>query len=248
MEERRDLIVEERFCGPPGVGNGGYVAGLLAGRLADRAEVVLRRPTPLATPLRLREGDEAWELVVEATGEPVATGRPGRPVLSLLDPPAAPSFERAGEVAAGAPPHPFPRCFVCGPQRGEGDGLRVTAGALAPGRFEQVAATWIPDASLCGEGREVRAPFVWAALDCPGATAALDDHRQPVLLARMRGELFGPVFVGERCVVLGWRIARDGRKHTTGTALYGEDGRLCGASEQLWIEPRPGGPHSSRAN
>ena len=42
----------------------------------------------------------------------------------------------------------------------------------------------------------MRARFLWSALDCSGATAAMDDHTQPILLARMTGQLFAPVRVG----------------------------------------------------
>ena len=42
---------------------------------------------------------------------------------------------------------------------------------------------------------------------------------------------------GERCVVAGWPIERDGRKLHAGTALYGEDGEVLALSRQLWIEP-----------
>ena len=102
-----------------------------------------------------------------------------------------------------------------------------------------VASPWVPDASLCSDGERVDAPFLWSALDCPGAIVAMDGRPRPILLARITAELAGPVRRGERCVVVGWRIDRSGRKHTSGTALYGEDGRLRGVSEQLWIEPRP---------
>jgi hypothetical protein len=67
---------------------------------------------------------------------------------------------------------------------------------------------------------------------------AMAELPRPLLLARMTAELSGRVQSSERCVVVGWEIARDGRKHISGTALYGEDGTLRGASEQLWIEPR----------
>jgi hypothetical protein len=234
-------LVRERFCGPPEIGNGGYVAGLLAGPLEGPAEVTLLQPTPLGVPLSVLRRDGAWQLAIEKTGAVVAWARPAKPVLSLIAPPAPPSFETACEASLAARPHPFPRCFVCGPERRHGDGLRVLAGPIPPeGRLDVVAAPWVPDASLRGPGEGVADCFAWAALDCPGAAAALDDTLRPVLLARITGELFGPpARVGERCVVMGWRIACDGRKHLCGTALYGEDGELRGATEQLWIEPRP---------
>ena len=43
---------------------------------------------------------------------------------------------------------------------------------------------------------------------------------------------------GERCVVVGWPIERDGRKLHAGTALYGASGDVLAVSRQLWIEPR----------
>ena len=38
------LVIAPRFCGPPGSGNGGYVCGLIAGRLDGQGEITLRRP------------------------------------------------------------------------------------------------------------------------------------------------------------------------------------------------------------
>ena len=238
MHASERVIVNERFCGPPGSGNGGYVAGLIARRLGERAEVALRRPTPLETPLALRAGCGGWLLEQEADRTLLASGRPLEALVSQLPLPPSPGFARALAASAVAPEHPFPHCFVCGPERGAGDGLRIFAGPLQRGRFEMVAAPWVPDASLCEDGLHVDAPFLWSALDCPGAMVTMADQPRPVLLARMTAELTGRVRTGERCVVLGWRIARDGRKHHCGTALYGEDGTVRGASEQLWIEPR----------
>lgn len=233
------LIVNERFCGPPGTGNGGYVAGLLARPLGARVEVMLRRPTPIGAPLSMRPCGDGWQIESEDESVPLAQGRSVASwCISRLAPIPAPDFEQATRARRILPAHPFPRCFVCGPDRDEGDGLRIFAGPLVRGRYDVVAAPWIADASLCPDGEFVDTPFLWSALDCPGAMVAMEDQPRPILLARMTAELPGRVRRGERCVVVGWRIARDGRKHTTGTALYGADGTLRGASEQLWIEPR----------
>ena len=237
MADGERVVVDERFCGPPGTGNGGYVAGLVAGRVGVRAEVALRRPTPLATPLRLRPENGGWLLETEAVGELLVAGQQAAPVLPRLSAPPAPGFEQALRASESLHAHPFPHCFVCGPARAEGDGLRIFAAPLAQ-RDGVVAAPWIPDASLCSDGEQVDAPFLWSALDCPGAMVAMTEQPRPLLLARMTAELTGGVRRGERCVVVGWEIARDGRKHLSGTALYGEDGALRGVSSQLWIEPR----------
>jgi hypothetical protein len=37
--------------------------------------------------------------------------------------------------------------------------------------------------------------------------------------------------------VIGWHISSEGRKHEAGTALFDEDGELCGRAKAVWIEP-----------
>ena len=237
MERSERVIVKRRFCGPPETGNGGYVAGILAEGLGRCSEVTLRRPAPLEAPLLLRSGSDRRRLEAAAEGVLLAEARAvdARPPLA----PASPRYEqavRAGERALLR--HPFPHCFVCGPGRATGDGLRIFSGPLEAGCWDLVAAPWIPDASLCADGERVDSRFLWSALDCPGGMVAMGGEPRPVLLARITAELSGGVRRGERCVVVGWRVARDGRKHGCATALYGEDGRLRGASQQLWIEPK----------
>jgi len=239
--------VDERFCGPPGTGNGGYVSGLLAERLSGpggrrAVEVTLRLPTPVGTPLVAR-GEPDGSLQLVGDGDVLAVARA---VPALAAPEwatgAAPDFARARAASARASDeHPFPHCFVCGPARRPGDGLRIHVGPLetdARGRT-RMAAPWVPDPSLADATGRVRSRFLWAALDCPGGIAALAGRACPILLARMAAEMRGPVAIGERCVLTAWPIEREGRKHTMGTALYGEDGTLRGHSRQLWIEPRP---------
>jgi hypothetical protein len=46
------------------------------------------------------------------------------------------------------------------------------------------------------------------------------------------------VHVGESCMVVGWKIGSSGRKHEAGTAIFDEDGELCGRARAVWIEPR----------
>ncbi|HEX5065999.1 MAG TPA: hypothetical protein VFY49_07790 [Myxococcota bacterium] len=235
------LVVSERFCGPPGAGNGGYVAGLVAQRLGDRAEVTLRRPTPVEAPLSLCRAEDGWRLESAGDGAVLVEGREAEPVLTRMAIPPVPEFDVA--LAASrwtTSEHPYPHCFVCGPARQAGDGLRIFAGPLSCEHAGVVAGAWVPDASLAAADTQGRVEplFVWSALDCPGAMVVIAESPRPLLLARMVAEVAGSVRVGERCVVVGWRIAQEGRKHWSGTALYGEDGALRGASEQLWIEPR----------
>ena len=121
-----------------------------------------------------------------------------------------------------------------------GDGLRIFAGACAAGdagATPRVAAPWVPDAPLCLADGKVRPEFMWAALDCPGYFAARSDG-VPMLLASFTAHVDRRVHVDESCVVVGWRIRSDGRKHEVGTALFDDDGVLCAQAHALWIEPR----------
>ncbi|MCJ9705122.1 hypothetical protein MOV74_28970, partial [Bradyrhizobium sp. SHOUNA76] len=45
------IIIDKRYCGPPNSGNGGYVCGRLARHIPGGAEITLRAPPPLDTPL-----------------------------------------------------------------------------------------------------------------------------------------------------------------------------------------------------
>jgi len=62
-----------------------------------------------------------------------------------------------------------------------------------------------------------------------------------MLLAQFTLQLERLARVGEPCTVIGWAISSNGRKHEAGTALFGEDGELCGRARAVWVEPRPAG-------
>jgi hypothetical protein len=125
---------------------------------------------------------------------------------------------------------PFPQCFVCGAARAEGDGLRIFAGPVAG--QELVAATWTVREDTVGP------EFVWAALDCPGAYATGVPGRGVVVLGRLTAQVVRVPQAGERCVVVGWPLDTEGRKHGAGTALFTHDGELLGLAKALWVEPK----------
>jgi hypothetical protein len=242
------ITVASRFCGPPTSGNGGYVCGLLAGAVEDApggdVEVTLRRPPPLDRPLTittnaggatLHDGDS---LVAEAVGTTVDPEVP-EPV----------AFDDAARAAEGsrflrAPEeHPFPTCFVCGPHRAPGDGLRLFAWAV-PGR-DVVAAAWVPGDSLPhapGDPSRVADEIVWAALDCPSSFSMYLEPQlePPYVLGRLAAHLGAPVHVGGRYVVTGWRVAVDGRKLFAGSALRDRHGALVAYARATWIQLPPG--------
>ncbi len=240
------IRIESRFCGPPDSGNGGYSAGLLAARLSGAVEVTLRSPPPLETPLNVATTSEAVKLL---HGQRLVAE--ARQTSLELEIPEPPSFEHATELTryyVGHRKHHFPTCFVCGPARAVGDGLRIFPGSEQP--EEDVAAPWTVDASVAGAGGVVGPELVWAALDCVGYFAVASPEYPVALLGRMTAEVHGAPLVGEQCVVLGWSAGRDGRKLNAGTAVFGEDRRLLGRARQTWIRLHstvPPAPLSSRS-
>lgn len=223
------VSIPGRFCGPPSSGNGGYVAGLMAAAFDGPVEVTLRKPPPLDRSLQLEPGSPAR---LHAGADVVAEAR--QAVLEV-DVPPVPAFASAETIAAafaGFEQHAFPGCFVCGPDRLPGDGLRIFPGRL-PGS-DVVAAPWIPHASLTAADGVVLPAILWAALDCPGYFAAADDGETAVL-GRMTAEVDPCITAGERCVVVGWPLGRSGRKLHAGTALVDASGTVRGRSLQTWI-------------
>jgi hypothetical protein len=214
-----EIVIDPRFNGPPRSANGGYTCGVLAAQVGEPAEITLRAPPPLGTPLRF-DGEKLWNddtLIAEA-----------RRAELDLEPPAPVSFEeaeRASRAYPGFEEHAYPTCFVCGPARE--DGLRVFTGPVRDGVF---AAAWTP--------REISQELAWASLDCPGAIGVGWDGRGDWLLGRMHGRVDALPVVGEPCVVLSWPIDREGRKGFAGTALFGDGGRLLGLARQTWIALR----------
>jgi hypothetical protein len=228
------ITIDRRFRGPPESGNGGYVCGVVAGLVGGTAEVTLRRPPPLDRPLQVARLDDGT--VALRDGEMViAEGAPAPVEIEAPEPVSFTDAEEASRSYLGFRQHIFPTCLVCGPQRTEGDGLRIFPGSV-PGR-DIVAAPWTPDASLAGEDSTVRPEFVWAALDCPSGWAVFGDPSQgrPAVLGRLAARLIAPVQPSERCVVIGWPLGEDGRKLYSGTALFSHDGELRAVARATWV-------------
>jgi hypothetical protein len=237
------IVVPRRFCGPPDSANGGYACGIVATEVGNPAEVTLRRPPPLDTPLRVQHvaGDAVQ---VFAGGELVAEGK--RSIVDL-DPPAPVAFDDAQRasmrswIALQPGDHWFPTCFVCGPGRERPDGQRMFVGPV-PGR-DLAAAPWIPDATLPAIAGRIAPEIVWAVLDCAGgigsgyADGALD-LLPPHVLGRFVADVRTTPRAGDRCVALGWRIAQEGRKVFAGSALYGPADELLALGRATWIELR----------
>jgi hypothetical protein len=224
------VVVAQRFCGPETSGNGGYVSGLLGKALGGAVEVTLKAPPPLDTPLTLARTETGATL---RHGEvALAVARPQALDIAAPPAPALDEAEAASARYAGLKFHLYPHCFVCGPARAAGDGLRIFAG---PSEDEsRVIGPWIPEGLACDADGRVEPEFVWAALDCPGFFAFM--KTMPALLGRMNAQIYGRPRLGERCVVAGWKIASKGRKHDAASAVYSGAGDLLGLAKTTWIE------------
>ena len=236
--EPRTVLIEPRFCGPARSGNGGYTTGLVASGLSSErqrpAQVRLRMPPPLDTPLTL-DVDAAGisltgpdGLVAEAVAvDPCALDD------ALVDP-VGPDQARAAEASyRGLVQHPFPTCFACGP--GNPSGLQLRPGRVGDGR---TASTWTPADDLTEADGLVGTPYLWAALDCPGGWA-IDLESRPSVLGQMTACIDAWPSAGEACVVMGRLLGEDGRKTFTASTLYDADGRVLARARHTWITVDP---------
>ena len=234
MTARSDEVeIHRRFRGPPASGNGGYVAGLVAEWIDGAAQVDLLAPIPLEVPLHRRR-DDADVMLFDAARN-YAHGRPLATALEfeLPGPPSEEEREAAAMNFPGPSGHPIPGCFVCGTERGPGDGLCIYPGE-SPHR-DVAIGEWVPDASLADEHGHICPRYIWAALDCP-SYFGLCDPRPLALLARLSGVIDRPVFPGERLSITGWELSREGRKHHSATVIHDEAGEVVAVARALWVE------------
>lgn len=223
-------------AGPPGCGNGGWVCGLLTERLDDlvpaegdltSATVRLSAPTPLDRPLRWEVAGsvaDGPDLAVHLLDDETLLGtarRVSAPDLAV-PPPVTLDEARAASARFDASGHPYPGCYVCGPEA-EG-GLRVFVGPVT-GRDDVLASP----VTLTEQGL----PPVLAALDCPGAFT-VGFGEEALLLGTFTSTVHADVPIGRELVVIAWEVGRDGRKRHTGTALLDGE-RLLASAAATWI-------------
>lgn len=250
-ESDSPLLVPARFCGPSSSGNGGYTAGLLAERFANHphrrpdcpvVEVTLRKPPPLDTDLAVEHADDVPVTRLLQGDALVAEARCTDEELAAVDEVSTAAATEAMAGYAGLRSHPFPRCFVCGPERAEGDGLRIFPGPVGDGR---VASAWTPDESLA-EASDLLDPGVqrvglgtaWAALDCVGGWST-DLEGRPAVLGQIAARVDALPVVGEPHVVVGAELSREGRKTFTASTVYDSDGRIVARARHTWIAVDP---------
>lgn len=233
------LTIDRRYCGPPNSGNGGYTCGALGRHIDGAAEVTLRRPPPLETELEIRQEGGSGKLTLYDGDQLVAVA-----VSSSIKIEAPPPVSFDVAQAAAAQPvvanddHLLPTCFVCGPERREGDGMRLFAGSI-PSSQELLAVPWVPTKSLPHEAGHPSEEFVWAALDCPTGYAAFASTPQSMLLGRMIVRVDALPILGEKCVVTAKVIDRTDRKLLVNAALFGDKGNCLAVAQNTWIIVAP---------
>ena len=237
------IRIGSRFNGPVASGNGGYSAGLAARFVGgDSAEATLRAPIPLNQTLRAHDTADGIDIMTDdaATRILLMSLKPVHLDTPRVKSPGVEAATLAASTFRGAEDHVLPTCFVCGPARAVGDGLRIfpdwtkdPAGVDNPNMFPIVAAPWIPTADLVGAGDRIAPEFLWAALDCPGAFAI---DKEPILLGRMSATILERPRAGRPVVAIAWSKGQERRKHFAGTALFSDTGDLLAFSEQTWIQ------------
>jgi hypothetical protein len=235
------ITIDQRFHGPPHSGNGGYTCGLVAAQLDEQMTVALRSPPPLDTPLHVNAPDEHGVVTVYDRDVLVATATPAAPVRS--EPPAhvdAATATAAIEDYWGfTHDHIFPTCWVCGPDRAPGDGLRLFTGAVPDAPDNLVAAPWTPREDLDDGTGHVAPEHVWAALDCP-SFFGLGAELPTAVLGSLTVTEHAPVRIGDVHVVLGWtRAPKHGRRFAGASAITTSDGELVASGEATWVELSP---------
>ena len=232
------MTIARRFRGPPNSGNGGYVCGMLARHIPGAAEVVLRTPPPLETELSVVEVEAGqWELRQGAAIIAI-----GRATALEMNRPERATYAEAVEAEKHTPIKSLlPMCFVCGPDRAPGDGLRLFAGPLARREAVVFAVPWTPDPSLAAADGLVAPEFVWSALDCPTGFVCLFDRETrgsnglQILLGTLSARIEGRPRPGERCVVTSWQTGSEGRRLIAEGALFGEEENLLAVGRAVWI-------------
>jgi hypothetical protein len=237
------IVIEQRFCGPPKSANGGYACGLLADHIDGDAEITLLAPPPLGQRLEIVAGEHGVDLRTRDTT--LATGRRIRVEVSKIPIVTFGEAEDAVHLSPyDASRHPLPTCFVCGPLRDHGDGLRIIPCPLTLGADDIAGifvAPWVPSCDLSTRDGAVDRQFIWAALDCPTGFAGAGARHlgmtgaEPILLGRMSAHIERRPCPGDRCVIVAWPTGRVGRKLFANSALLGATGELLAVAQATWL-------------
>lgn len=244
MKILEHVTIAQQFCGPPDSGNGGYSGGLLGRYFDEPFTIRLSAPVPLDTSLNIAEDDESAKTIYLRQDEQViASASIANSIESEVPPcPNLAETEAAEKHYKGFIKHPFPTCFVCGPDRQLDDAMCLYTGPLQQTHESStpiVASRWTVDPSYCDESGTLKKEFLCAALDCPSSFGILEHPENlrlvPMVLGTLTVEVSGTLSAGEQAIVIGWPIGSSGRKATGGTAIFNAAGECIAKAKALWI-------------
>jgi hypothetical protein len=225
------LVVESRFCGVAGLGQGGYLAGLVAGKRSGPYQIDFRNPIPLDVDLALERTDRGARAT--HADKVVVEGKVAEPVSRVPEFVPLEAAATAREAAEADSLEIVSSCFSCGTRP---DTLRVHAGPVGDGRF---ATPYTPPAWVAPSG-VVEPSFVWAPLDCAaGWCLSWDPPRPRAVTGMLTMDVLADVLPHHDYVIV---ADSDGPWHTrtrrAWSALYTTHGELVARSESLWIALR----------
>ena len=215
-------------------GNGGLHRRAWSGSaLGPEVEVTLKRPIPVDQTMQVVADPAGVATLLHADAE-VASARaaeldrrhPGSDQLRR-------GRRRPGQLPGVYPEPPLPQLL-----RLRDQALlrrRACACSPAPSATASSPAPGSPPPSTSTDQKASSAPeFICAALDCPGAWGLIARYgiEGPFVLGRMTYRLTKPIYAGERYVVQGWALGREGRKLMCGTAVHDAEGELCAVRER----------------
>ncbi len=244
----RGLTIPDGLDGPPGILQGGFAAGLLAGiaRSADgygapltSLEARLHAPSPLARTLRARlraaDGPARTEVEVRDGAQLLVSG-----IVELAGHEPAPLGLDLGELATVPLPHPqpqeeYPTCVVCGSHPRHPVGFRLHP-RYGPGGT--IVQPWVPGEDL-GDGDRVDPLVIAAVLDCPTVWAAITPMREAgylgALLAGFRVVHHRDVPLGEPVRIVARLDSMEGRKVRARSAVVDEDGTVYAVASAFHV-------------
>ncbi|MGD9984163.1 MAG: hypothetical protein AB7S51_08380 [Porticoccaceae bacterium] len=233
------LLIDARYNGPVGRGNGGYIAGAMAAFVSGDAEVRIMRGFPVATALTIRRHPDG-SVSCHLDDQELGRARPLELELEIPPPPTLSAARAAVERFRFLHGSDVRGCYVCSPRRAPGEGLRLFCGPLPEAAGDTiVAGVWEPGLELLDASGQVAREQVWAALDCPGGygIAALAPDIGVQLLGTCAASLKQPLRAGASYIVSSWQLAPpQGRKRFMGVAIHGVTGELMACARQTWID------------
>lgn len=215
------VTIHDRFRGPDGIANGGYLAGRFGG--VGPTRVILHHPARVNRPLQTIPTRDGLRLLDGATQimstEPCSIPYPIESIPSSMEIGSLPDPDLET--------HPFPGCFVCGPANERG--LRIvfkrTDGGVAanftigaPGPDDPAAHVRIAGALDCSSG--------WAAYS-PGEAGVLGTFEFAVLM---------DPDPDDQLTVVAEARQRTGRKRLARSSVFDSRGSIVGSASSTWID------------